>query len=47
MYHYDGTAWTASPSGTMNALSSVWPIAGGVPSDLWVVGDLGTILRHK
>jgi len=45
--HYDGTTWTARTSGTTNALRSATGAAtpAGVVTDLWAVGDGGTILH--
>jgi hypothetical protein len=39
--HYDGTAWSLALSGIPNLLA-VW---GRSSSDVWAVGDLGTILH--
>jgi hypothetical protein len=38
--HWDGTAWSAFPSGTANTLNAVW---GSGASDAWAVGDHGAI----
>jgi hypothetical protein len=51
IYHYDGHAWTATPSGTTVDLTSVW--ASG-PNDAWaagagpsfVPGEYATVLVH-
>jgi len=45
--HYDGTTWTARTSGTTNALRSATGAVtpAGVVTDLWAVGDGGTILH--
>ena len=45
--HYDGTTWTARTSGTTKALRSATGAAtpAGVVTDLWAVGDGGTILH--
>src|SRR5438445_3430450 len=40
--HWDGTAWSASASGTGNLLYSVW---GSASNDVWGVDDRGTILH--
>ena len=37
--HWDGTAWSASASGTTSALWGVW---GSGPSDVYAVGDTTT-----
>jgi hypothetical protein len=40
--HWDGAAWSPSPSGTNADLSSVW---GSGATDVWAVGVGGTILH--
>src|SRR5919198_4792663 len=40
--HWDGTAWSASSSGTPNHLLGVW---GSASTDVWAVGGGGTILH--
>lgn len=41
--HYDGTAWSDVPSGTIYTLRAV---AGTGPADIWAVGDSGTLLHY-
>jgi len=40
--HWNGTAWSAVPSGTTETLSAPW---GTGPDDVWAVGHGGTILH--
>jgi hypothetical protein len=40
--HYNGTSWSSVSSGTTRFLFGVW---GTSASDVWVVGDVGTILH--
>ena len=40
--HWNGTTWTAVPSGTTEFLSVPW---GTGPDDVWVVGSAGTIIH--
>jgi hypothetical protein len=42
--HWDGITWTAVESGTEHYLND---IAGSGPSDIWIVGSDGTVLRYK
>lgn len=41
--HYDGTAWTSMPSGTVSDLNGLW---GSSPSDVYAVGGSGTVLHY-
>jgi hypothetical protein len=41
-FHYDGSGWAASPTGTIQPLASVWSDS---PEDAWAVGAAGTVLR--
>ena len=41
--HYNGSDWSAEPSGTGNTLTSVW---GSSASDVFAVGRYGTILHY-
>src|SRR5439155_304058 len=43
IWHYDGTSWTAQPSGTTQALYGVWGSGG---TDVFAVGEGGTILHY-
>jgi hypothetical protein len=38
--HWDSSAWTSFPSGTIADLSGVW---GSGASDVWAVGGLGEV----
>lgn len=40
--HYNGQAWSVSPSGTANDLYAVWSLSA---NEAWAVGDKGTILH--
>jgi hypothetical protein len=40
--HYDGTAWTLSTRGTMEALTGVWASSA---ADVWAVSSGGSILH--
>jgi hypothetical protein len=40
--HYDGAAWTPTPSGVLNTFHAVW---GSGPNDVWVVSSTGVLLR--
>ena len=40
--HWDGTVWTAVPSGTTQMLWNVW---GSAANDVWAVGNAGTVLH--
>ena len=40
--HYDGSAWSAQESGTVQALDCVWGLAA---DDIYAVGTLGTIVH--
>ena len=40
--HWDGNAWSRSPSPTTNSLFAVW----GINGQLWAVGANGTVLRR-
>jgi hypothetical protein len=42
--HYNGSVWTAMPSGTSSALNGVW---GSGPNDVFAVGTSGTILHYN
>jgi hypothetical protein len=44
LFHFDGTAWTRSPTPTALSLSGVW---GSDPSHVWIVGDLALLLTHS
>ncbi|PYP70675.1 MAG: hypothetical protein DMD36_05960, partial [Gemmatimonadetes bacterium] len=43
IWHYDGTSWTAQPSGTTQVLYGVW---GSGRKDVFAVGTGGTILHY-
>lgn len=43
IFHYDGTAWRSSPSGSVANLFALW---GGDHDDLWAVGEQGVVLRY-
>src|SRR5437899_4462576 len=43
IWHYDGTSWTAQPSGTTQVLYGVW---GSGRKDVFAVGAGGTILHY-
>jgi len=40
--HYDGSAWTATPTGLENTFHAVW---GSGPNDVWVVSSTGVVLH--
>ncbi len=40
--HYDGTAWQASPSGTMVTINAIF---GFAPDDIWAAGERGKVLH--
>lgn len=40
--HFNGQAWSISPSGTANDLYGIWSSS---PNEAWAVGDKGLILR--
>jgi len=40
--HYDGTAWTVTPTGVKNTFRAIW---GSGPSDIWAVSDALTIFH--
>jgi hypothetical protein len=44
--HWDGSAWTAVPTGLSSALHDIWS-AGGSSTDVWAVGGAGTIVRFR
>ena len=41
--HYDGTSWTAQPSGTSAVLLGVW---GSGRTDVFAVGSTGGAILH-
>ena len=43
IWRYDGTSWTAQPSGTSKSLLGVWGSGG---TDVFAVGGWGTILHY-
>jgi hypothetical protein len=43
-YHYDGNNWTQVPTGVSVALWDIW---GTGPSNVYAVGELGTVLRYN
>src|SRR5439155_25581168 len=42
--HYNGSAWTASSSGTTNAFFGVWAASS---ADAWAVGQNATLLHYN
>jgi hypothetical protein len=43
LYHWDGTAWTATPALAESHLLSIWAAS---PKDVWAVGFDGLILHY-
>ena len=39
---FNGTTWSSAPIGTLPSLRAVW---GSSASDIWIVGDSGTVLH--
>jgi hypothetical protein len=44
MLHYDGMSWSTVTIGTRSILWSIW---GSSATDVWAVGDNGTILHYN
>ncbi len=42
IYHWNGTNWTATPSGTISDINGVWGTGDG--SSVWAVGDAGVVV---
>jgi len=41
--HFDGSAWTQQPLGTVSGVNAVW---GSAANDVWAVGGLGAALHY-